>query len=86
MESKAQKANRAHWRRVASSVLSASRRDLDLTQAELAKKVGWTRDTVADIEAGRRKLELSEFIILAEALRIAPELMFRRILSWSGDR
>lgn len=86
MESKAQKAARVHWRRIAAAVLAATRRDQDLTQAQLAKKVGWTRDTIADIEMGRRKFEVGELIILAQVLRTSPEVFFHRILSWSGDR
>ena len=82
MESKAQKASREQWRRAASAVVAATRRDNDLTQAQLAKKLGWSRESLARIETGNRKLELSDFIVIAYALGVAPDVLFGRVLHW----
>lgn len=43
---------------------------------------GWARDTVASVEAGRRKVEVTDVILFALALRLEPEMIFRRILRW----
>jgi transcriptional regulator with XRE-family HTH domain len=76
---------RARWARVASIVLTATRNDLDVSQRELAARLGWTRNVVANLETGRRGLTLSDFLLIAGALHINPELLLQRILRWGTD-
>jgi transcriptional regulator with XRE-family HTH domain len=76
---------RARWERVASIVLTATRNDLDVSQRELAARLGWTRNVVANLETGRRGLTLSDFLLIAGALHINPELLLQRILRWGTD-
>jgi DNA-binding XRE family transcriptional regulator len=75
-------AQRERWNRAVVAVWSATRRDLDLTQQNLADKLGWSRDTVAALEAGRRKIEVSDVILFALAVGVDPETLFRRVLRW----
>jgi transcriptional regulator with XRE-family HTH domain len=73
---------RARWERVAAIVLTGTRRDMDVSQRELADRLGWTRNMVANIECGRRSLQLSDFLLIARALNISPEILLQRILRW----
>jgi DNA-binding transcriptional regulator YiaG len=76
------KHERARWDRVAALVLSALRSDLGLTQGALADRLGWTRDAVANAECGRRRLRISDLIMIAQALRMEPEALTRKIVRW----
>jgi transcriptional regulator with XRE-family HTH domain len=76
---------RARWERVASIVLTATRNDLDVSQRELAARLGWTRNVIANLETGRRGLTLSDFLLIAGALNINPEILLQRILRWGSD-
>lgn len=79
------KANeRARWDRVAALVIGTLRRDLDVTQKELAERLGWTRDGVANAERGRRHLRISDLIMIAQALRMDPEALTRKIVRWQS--
>jgi transcriptional regulator with XRE-family HTH domain len=64
------------------TVIAATRREAGLTQDDLASKLRWHRSTIAKIEAGERRVDVSEFIKIAEALKIAPDLLFQRVLRW----
>jgi transcriptional regulator with XRE-family HTH domain len=75
---------RARWDRVAALVISTVRRDLDVTQQELADLIGWTRDAVANAERGRRHLRISDLIMIARALRMEPEALTRKIVRWQS--
>ena len=51
--------------------LVAARKQLDLTQAELAEKLGFeTRQTLASIEAGDRRLSAEELIRVIQTLGV----------------
>ena len=76
---------RAHWEHVAGIVLAGTRRDLDVSQRELAHRLGWSRNMIANIETGRRSMNLGEFIIVARALNVGPEILFQRILRWGNS-
>lgn len=71
------------WRRATASVISASRKDGDLTQGDIAAKLGLSRETVGNMEAGRRKIEVGDLIMTARAVGIEPETLLKRILSWN---
>lgn len=51
-------------------VLRTRRKELNLTQEELAKKVGKKRTYIARIEKGETDMQLSNFISLSQALGI----------------
>jgi transcriptional regulator with XRE-family HTH domain len=76
------KALRDRWRRAVVAVLSASRRDAELTQVQLAEKLGWSQSRLAKMEAGDRKIDIADFILIARALDTEPDVLFRRILKW----
>lgn len=81
-KSSALQRERARWERVAAIVLTGTRRDLDVSQRELAARMGWTRNMVANLESGRRSLQLSDFLLVARALNISAETLLQRILRW----
>lgn len=74
---------RKRWRRAAAAVITASRRDKDLTQVQFAERMGWSHDTVASLETGRRKIELGDIIIAAIALDEEPNTLIQRVLQWN---
>jgi transcriptional regulator with XRE-family HTH domain len=76
----------ARWERVAGIVLAGTRRDLEVSQRELANRLGWSRNMIANIESGRRSMNLGEFIIVAHALNVGPEILLQRILRWGHSR
>lgn len=75
---------RARWDHVAALVISTLRRDLDVSQQELAVRIGWTRDAVANAERGRRHLRISDLIMIAQALGMEPEMLTRKIVRWQS--
>lgn len=85
-KSSALQRERARWERVAAIVLTGTRRDLDVSQRELAARLGWTRNMVANLESGRRSLQLSDFLLVARALNISPETLLQRILRWGQSQ
>ena len=70
------------WRNTVAAVISASRKDADVRQEDLAQRLGWSRWKLAKIEAGEGKIEFGELVLLARALKIEPETLFRRMLRW----
>ncbi len=75
---------RARWDRVEALVISALRHDLDLSQQTLADRLGWTRSVVANAECGRRYLRIGDLIMIAQALRMEPEVLTRKIVRWQS--
>jgi transcriptional regulator with XRE-family HTH domain len=73
---------RARWERVTAIVLTGTRHEQDVSQQELANRLGWTRNMIANIESGRRSLRMSDFLLIARALNISPEILLQRILRW----
>lgn len=74
--------DRERLQRVIPIVLSGSRRDLDVSQRELAERMGWSRNQVANIESGRRAVHLTDFVLFAKALNIDPIALLHRVLRW----
>jgi len=72
------------WNRAVASVVSATRRDADLTQLQLAAAMRIHRNTVARIEAGKRSMTVREFMLFAHVLKIPPAELFDRVLRWKG--
>jgi transcriptional regulator with XRE-family HTH domain len=77
---------RARWERVAAIILNGTRRDLDVSQRELAARLGWSRNMIANLETGRRSVHLSDFILVARALNIGPDILLQRILRWGQSQ
>ena len=73
---------RARWERTAAIVLTGTRRQLNVSQQELADRLGWTRNMVANLESGRRSMRLSDLFLIAEALETSAELLMQRIVTW----
>lgn len=73
---------RRRWIRKIVAILKASREDLDVPRTEVAESLGFTVNQVANLEYGRRELRVIDLIMIAQALRIDPETLFRRILKW----
>lgn len=59
--------------------LAAIRRDVDVTQAELASRLKRPQSFVSKIERSERRIDVAEFFEWAEALGIAPEDLFSRV-------
>ena len=64
------------------AVLKASREDLDVSRAELAERLGWKPQQVAELEIGRRVVRAADLFLIARALKLKPEALFRRIAGW----
>lgn len=73
---------RDHLDRAVIATLSSTRKDVDITQGELAERMAWSREIVSNIEQGRREVSISDLILIAQALKVDPEILFRRILRW----
>lgn len=68
--------------RAITSVLKASLDDADVRPRDLADKLGWTRRQVYNLLQGRKAVRVIDVILIARALRINAELLFRRIVRW----
>lgn len=58
-------------------VLRNRRKELNLTQEELAEKVGKKRAYIARIEKGETDMQLSSFITISQALGIKLKAEYR---------
>jgi transcriptional regulator with XRE-family HTH domain len=76
------KSLRSRWHRAVVTVIAASRREAHMTQEDLANRLGWHRSRIARIESGERRIDVAEFITIAGALNVEPELLLGRVLRW----
>jgi transcriptional regulator with XRE-family HTH domain len=60
--------------------LKAIREDLDISCAELADRLGWKPGQIAELEIGRRIVRPADLILISRALKIAPDVLLRRIV------
>lgn len=67
--------------RAISLVLAATRRELRMSQPDLAVELGWTRNEIANVERRRRRVTAAEIVMFANVFRISPESLWRRILA-----
>lgn len=81
-QKKPSKSLRSKEHQAVCTVIAATRRQAGLTQEQLAERLGWHRSMVAKIEAGERRVDLPEFIRIAVALKVDPEVLFGRVLRW----
>lgn len=70
------------WNRAVAAVISATRRDADLTQQQLAASLRVHRNTIVRIEAGKRAMTVAEFMLFANELKVSPSELFDRVLRW----
>jgi transcriptional regulator with XRE-family HTH domain len=73
---------RSRSHRALITVLRASRDEAKLTQRDLAERLGKPRSYVSKIESGERIPRVTEFCEIAQALKIDPELLFKRFWTW----
>lgn len=64
------------------AAVSSMRKDVDITQAGLAEQMAWSREIVSNIEQGRRDVTVADLVLIARALDVDREKLFRRILRW----
>ena len=71
-------------------ILVNARKDLGLSQRDLAERLGVTHSVIGKIETGDRRLDVIEFYEYAEALELAPDetlfLLFKNIRDRSKTR
>ncbi len=79
---KAAQARLERWRKAFSSVLAASRRDVDLAQWQVAEEMGWARNTVTRIENGTRSLAVEELMELCRLYKVDPLVLLGRVTRW----
>lgn len=60
--------------------LTAAREAAGLTQRELAQRLGRAHSFVGKLESGARQLNVLEFCEYAEALRVDPVELLRRVI------
>ena len=59
--------------------LAARRRQLGLSQRELADRLGIHRQFVSRVELGERRLDVAEFVDFARALELDPAKLVARM-------
>lgn len=67
-----QKSLRSPRQQLLQTLLSAARKDSNLTQAELAERLNKPQSFVAKYENGERRIDVIEFIDITRALDIPP--------------
>jgi len=70
------------WNRAVAAVVSATRRDADLTQQQLAASMGVHRNTIVRIEGADRAMTMAEFMLFARVLKLSPTELFDRVVRW----
>ena len=58
------------------SAVKSRRKELGISQEELAERAGLHRTYVCDVERGARNLSLHSIVRIAAALKIAPAALF----------
>lgn len=67
------------YRRIG-GILMAERKRLRLTQVDLACRLGKPQSFVSSYESGQRRLDLVEFLRVAHALELDPQMLFRDVV------
>ena len=55
-----------------------------MTQSQLAERAGVSRQTISDIETGKHDPTISVALLLARALGVKVDNLFK-LINWSGD-
>jgi hypothetical protein len=64
--------------KVVGRTMRQTRRELGLTQAEVAERLGVSASYVSAVEAGRRNLTLGQLANIANAMRLGIDISFVR--------
>jgi ribosome-binding protein aMBF1 (putative translation factor) len=70
------------WNKAVAAVVSASRRDADMSQQQLADKMELSRNTLVRIESGRRAMTIPELMRLTKVLKLSPAVLIDLIVRW----
>ena len=73
------KSIRSRRHRALICVLLDTRRDLNLSQRELARVMRVSQSYVAQVESGQRRLDIAEFFDYARALGVDAVELFTRV-------
>lgn len=76
------KALRGRGHKALIAVVVATRKELSITQRELARRLGKPQSYVSKFEAGERRLDVVEFTEIAKALKVDAEVLFSRFMHW----
>ena len=63
--------------------LVSARKELGITQQELANKLGLHKQFVSRVELGERRLDAIEFADIADALGLSPGELLNKV--WTAD-
>ena len=66
--------------------LGGVRKDAGVRQSDLARKLGKPQSFVSDYERGQRRIDVLEFVRIADALGVAPDVLFAEILRTAPRR
>ncbi|MBZ6078161.1 helix-turn-helix domain-containing protein [Microvirga puerhi] len=61
-------------------LLIEARKKAGLTQVEVAERLGKPQSFVAKYEGGERRLDVIEFLEVAEALKLEPSILIKRLV------
>lgn len=76
------KSLRSRRHRALLAVLVATRREVGLTQRQLAARLKRPQSMVAQVEIGQRRLDVPELFDFAEALGVDIRVLIDRIDQW----
>jgi transcriptional regulator with XRE-family HTH domain len=62
-------------------ILIETRKQVGMTQHDVADRLGKPQSYVAKVEGGERRLDVLEFVMLAKALGENPTALFDRLLA-----
>jgi ribosome-binding protein aMBF1 (putative translation factor) len=74
--------NDDRWNKAVAAVVSASRRDADLGQQDVADRIGMSRNTLVRVESGQRPMTIPELMAFAKALKLSPTVLIDLIVRW----
>jgi ribosome-binding protein aMBF1 (putative translation factor) len=66
--------------RAVANVIAGARKERELSQRELSSLLKRPHSVIGMIESYQRQVNVAEFIAIAEALRLDPLDLFRRVL------
>ena len=70
------------WNRAIQVVIIGTRRDLDVSQKDLARRLHISRNAVANLETGRKTIQAAELLLIITALGVSVEAFMRRVITW----